>query len=557
MNSRPAPVGGLTWLGKLFSLLLILGLIGGGAYFFLRPDPPPPPPPPPPPNPNRAPPAIVCETRFEVPELDPPATAALKDGVGVVELSEYAGYAGLIAANGGLEPSENSFFFKRHGVKVKLTLSEEESWSALNSGRIAASATTVDVLAVYGKQFHVVVPAQIGFSRGADGVIVSGEIRRINALKGKLLTAGQFTESDFFIRYLAQEAGLSIGMVADVTSKTDPERLNLCYCNDAFTSGDLFLSELQAGRTRLAGCVTWDPKTTEVVQGSGGKARLLATNRNLLIVADVLIVNRGLAQQNPKFVQALVHGLLEGNRMVRESPDAHLQTVGKAFGWDAAKTRAELAKVHLSNLPESLAFFAGTIDAAGSYGRIYNSAVLAYGTELIKDPVDGDRFLDLQHLKGLEQSGEYKDQKMAIAPIRAAGGGPVENNPLLSKEIRFLFAPNSADLDVKSLENLKNLEAVRELLRVSPGSTLILRGHVDDALVEVYRKEGGEKKVREMALQAIDLSRRRAMEIRRLLIEKHGVDGSRVEFVGRGWLEPLGSDPEMNRRVEVQWFTLE
>ena len=88
-------------------------------------------------------------------------------------------------------------------------MSEEESWPALNSGKIAASATTADVLAIYGKQFQVTVPAQIGYSRGADGVVVRSDIKRINALKGKILATSQFTEADFFIRYLAQEAGLA------------------------------------------------------------------------------------------------------------------------------------------------------------------------------------------------------------------------------------------------------------------------------------------------------------------------------------------------------------
>ena len=124
-----------------------------------------------------------------------------------VELSEYAGYAGFIAANGGLAPNENSVFFKKYGFKVAIRLSEEESWPALNTGKMAASATTADVLAIYGKQFQMIVPAQIGYSRGADGVVVRSEIKRINDLKGKILATSQFTEADFFIRYLAQEAG--------------------------------------------------------------------------------------------------------------------------------------------------------------------------------------------------------------------------------------------------------------------------------------------------------------------------------------------------------------
>ena len=166
--------------------------------------------------------AELVETRTEVPRLKAAAAYEMKDNIVEIELSEYAGYAGLVAANGGLEPSENSIFFKKHGFKVKLTLSEEESWSSLNSGRLAASATTVDVLAVYGRQFQVAVPALIGYSRGADGVVVRSDIRKINDLKGKVLSSAQFTEADFFIRYLAQEASIGVNMLPDLRRNPPP-----------------------------------------------------------------------------------------------------------------------------------------------------------------------------------------------------------------------------------------------------------------------------------------------------------------------------------------------
>jgi NitT/TauT family transport system substrate-binding protein len=237
--------------------------------------------------------AELVETQFEVPSLAAPAAYQPKNGVVEIELSEYAGYAGLIVANGGLDPNETSPFFKNAGFKLKITLSEEESWSALNSGKMAASATTVDVLAVYGKQFQVVVPAQIGFSRGADGVVVRPEIKRINALKGRTLATSQFTEADFFIRYLAQEAGLGINMLRDLKSATDATKLNLVYCEDAFAAGDFFLRDVTGGGGQLAGCVTWAPKTSEIAEQSHGKAHILATNANLLIIADILVVNKG------------------------------------------------------------------------------------------------------------------------------------------------------------------------------------------------------------------------------------------------------------------------
>ncbi|MEA3208151.1 MAG: NitT/TauT family transport system substrate-binding protein [Chthoniobacter sp.] len=553
MSNEP----GLTPLGKILSVLIIAGLIGLGGYVVLLKSKTQAPKP----GEEAAAPGAtataVVEPQTETPRLPAAAAYVPKGNVVEIELSEYAGYAGLIAANGGLEPSEESFFFKKYGFKVQLRLSEAESWPALNSGKMAASATTADVLAAYGRQFQVVVPAQIGFSRGADGVVVTADIKRINALKGKVLATAQFTEADFFIRYLAQEAGLGVKMLRDLAAAPSPEAVNLVYCEDAFAAGDLFLEELKTGRNRLAGCVTWAPKTTDVVAQSAGKATLLTTNRNLLIVADILVVNRGFAEQQPKMVAGLVHGLMEGNRRVRDNSAAQLDVIAKAFKWDRAKTQHELEKVHLSNLPESLAFFSGAIDAAGSFGGIYQSAVYAYGKELIKDPADPARFLDLKHLQALEQGGEFASQQIAIAPIRTEGKPALEDNPLLSRDIRFFFEPNSARLDMTSTENLKNLDDIKRLLQVSPGSTILLRGHVDDTLVPQFRKQGGEAFVRKMALSAMELSRNRAAEVKQQVIAKYKIDPTRLETVGRGWEEPAGPDPEKNRRVEVQWFTVE
>jgi NitT/TauT family transport system substrate-binding protein len=547
-----------TTFGKLISILLVAGLIAMGVWLLL---------------PEFGQPSTtdqqaaqeaadaeepaVSEVQMQVPTLSPAAPFNYRDNIVPIEISEYAGYAGLIAANGGLEPSEGSLFFKNHGFKVRLTVSEEESWSALNEGKIAASVTTADVLAAYGRQLHAVVPAQIGFSRGADGLITRTDIKRINQLRGRTIASAQFTEVDFFIRYLAQEAGLAINAIGSLDATPHPERLNLIYTEDGFSAGDLFAADLKSGRNRLAGAVTWEPKVSEVVQASGGAAHVLTTNRNLLIVADVLIVHRGFAEQHPKVVEGLVQGLLEGNRMVRDRPDAHLDVIGRAFKWSRDDTKEELAKVHLSNLPENRAFFSGAIDAAGSFGGIYQSAVLAYGSDLIKDPPDASRFLDVRHLDTLDKSGIFKEQVVAIAPIRSGGTASVETDPLLTKDIRFLFEPNSANLDLSNQENLNNLEAIKRMLQVSPGSTMLLRGHVDNARVEDFRRQGGEAYVRTQALRAMELSKNRAAEIQRLLIERHKVEPKRLDIVGRGWEEPAGRDAAFNRRVEVQWFTIE
>jgi NitT/TauT family transport system substrate-binding protein len=491
------------------------------------------------------------------PVLEAAAPYAPKDKILEIDISEYAGYGGLIVANGGLEPNPESFFAKEYGFQVKLSVSESETWSKLNNGRLAATATTADALAVLGRQFDAVVPVQIGYSRGADMVVVDTGITSVNKLAGKRLAASQFNESEFFIRYLAQEAGVPVRVLRDLDATPPPGELGLVFYDDAFVACDAYAHEL-AGRTpRLNGCVGWTPRTDEVIEASNGRAKALVSNRNLLVIADVLTLNKEFAQKNPDMVRGLVHGVLEGNHLLRDAPDQHIGVVAKAFKWSDAEARDELSHVHLSNLPENRAFFSGTLDVAGSFGGIFQSSVLAYGS-VIRNPADPQRFVDTSALDALAKKGLYADQRIAIAPIRTAKQVSLENDPLLSKDIRFYFLPNSAALDREAKENGEYLDTIKRFLQVSPGSTVLLRGHVDNARVDEFRSQGGDELVRSMALQAMELSRQRATAVRDALLARHkDLQTARIEIVGRGWEEPVSKQSDLNRRVEVQWFTLE
>jgi NitT/TauT family transport system substrate-binding protein len=113
----------------------------------------------------------------------------------------------------------------------------------------------------------------------------------------------------------------------------------------------------------------------------------------------------------------------------------------------------------------------------------------------------------------------------------------------------------SAVLDTSNADNLKSLGALKRMLQISPGSTILLRGHVDNSNVAEFKKQGNDF-LRTMSIKAMDLSKQRATEIKRLLVEREKVEPARIEVVGRGWEEPLATTDE-SRRVEAQWFTLE
>ena len=557
--------------GNLITLVLLLGIVGLGAWLWLgkKADPKPeaqaqttgttagqPQ------NPGIAAPEGDAPAPIEpvvgTPTLEAANAFVPKDNTLRIDISEYAGYGGLIVANGGLDANENSVFAKQFGFKVQISVSEDETWSALNNGKLAATATTADALAVLGRQFDAVVPVQIGYSRGADMVVVDKGIASVNALAGKTLAASQFNESEFFIRYLAQEAGLRVTILRDLDSRPKSDALGLVFYEDAFQACDAYQHDLAAGVHRLNGCVGWTPKTDEVVEASRGAAKVLVSNRNLLVIADVLAVNKGFAKANPKMVEGLVYGILEGNRRLRDNQAENLAVVAKAFKWSEDDAREELSHVHLANAPENRAFFGGTIDSAGSFGGIFQSSILAYGS-LIKNPADPARFIDTAALDLVARRSPFSEQKIAIAPIRTATQSALEGDPLLSKDIRFFFEPNSANLDRAAAQNQEYLQTIKRFLQVSPGSTVVLRGHVDNARIDEFRQSGGDQLVQSMALKAMELSRQRALAVSEALLAKYPeIDKSRVEAVGRGWEEPTQStDAAQNRRVEVQWFTIE
>jgi NitT/TauT family transport system substrate-binding protein len=250
---------------------------------------------------------------------------------------------------------------------------------------------------------------------------------------------------------------------------------------------------------------------------------------------------------------------MEGNARLRKEPAACLPIIQTAFKWKPEEAKEQIASVHYANLPENLAFFQGSLDQAGSYTGIWQAAVTAYGREIIKSEVDPTRFLDLGPLKELESSGRFKDQVIAIAPINKGGKSAIEGDPLLSKDIRFFFQPNSAQLDEGNSKNDEYLDVMRTWLSVAPGSQLLLRGHVDPGQIETFRRQGGKELVDRMALQAKELSRQRAQAVKQALLKRFpNIEAVRLETVGLGWDEPAdAARGDFNRRVEARWFTLE
>ena len=359
---------------------------------------------------------------------------------------------------------------------------------------MAASVTTVDVLAAYGKQLHAVVPAQIGFSRGADGIVVRSDIKRINQLKGKTIATAQFTEVDFFIRYLAQEAGLPINTLGSLDATPHPDRLNLVYTEDGFGAGDLFLERAQVGqeparRLRDVGAQGVGSRRRQRRQGARARDQpqpahhRRRAHRAPRVRAGAPEDRRG-ARARPARRQP------HGPRPARPVPRRHRPVRSSGA---ATTRRASSPTCTCRTCPRTSRSSRGRSTRPGASTASISrpsSPTAATSSRIRRTP---SRFANLaalqthreeRHLQGAE--GRHRAD-----PHRAAAGR--------SKPIRCSARTSGSSSrrtrrrsTWRTRRTSRTSRRSRRLVQVSPGSTLLLRGHVDNALVDEFRQQGGE-----------------------------------------------------------------
>ncbi len=87
----------------------------------------------------------------------------------------------------------------------------------------------------------------------------------------------------------------------------------------------------------------------------------------------------------------------------------------------------------------------------------------------------------------------------------------------------------------------KDLQSIANLLKYRPNLTITIEGHTDNVGNDDYNQK---------------LSEKRANSIRQYLIDKFGIDGSRLTAVGYGASKPIASNDteegrQINRRVQA------
>jgi NitT/TauT family transport system substrate-binding protein len=564
MTDQPAR---LTLLGKVISIVLIVGLLGFGGYLVMKRS-----------SGGKifqgGKPTESAET--EAPDLTDVTTVKeykyipadklpavkgvsqyrwdAKEKILRFSYNVWAGWLPVIAANGGTKPNTDSIFYKRYGFRVEMVLMDDPvaARDAFAAGEVHTLWGTADMMVLLAPELvkdtrtAPRIMQQIDWSSGGDGIVVRRSIKSASDLRNKTVALAQNSPSEYYLTSLLLSAGLR------------PSDLKLRYTATAFEAAYAFVAD-----KRVDACVSWAPDIYRIPERVAGTRVLSSTSDANKLIADVYAVRADFARDHPDVVEGLVSGIFEGMDLVKQSPEQAAKWMADAFGMKQEDVMSMRNDAHLTNFAENVQFFLNSSNPT-NFERTWKNASYIY-TELgrISSPIPFDQVMDFSVLQKLQKAGAFahqKDESVAAFTPSNFRKVPAES-PILTQTIRINFYPNSSNPYEPARDEFGNavsgklydpnveatLEQVARLSGQFARAVILIEGHADSSM------RG------RIPVQAVrELSMARADAIRRALVEKFKFDPNKFSIQGKGWDVPADpNDPNnqaLNRRVEISVF---
>ncbi len=487
-----------------------------------------------------------------------------KDGKLVVEfpINVWPGWAPIIVANAGMEPNDQSVFFKKHGFYVRLSIVDDpvKARDLFASGQSHILWGTLDMIALFAPELAKdtrtvpVVCQQIDWSAGGDGVVARGDIRSINDFRmtggrHKKVVLAQNSPSHYLIMSLLVDAGI------------DPGDIDFKWAADAPSAAKIFVQD-----SSYDAFVGWSPDIYVVTDKLKGTRLVVTTGTANHLIADVWAVRNDFYRDHPEIVSGLVQGIFEGMDQVRKDPKNAARALamayklpeedcGKMIGSDGGIAEGD---AHLTNYRENSKFFLDPFNPA-NFEVVWNSASTIYkslGT--IATTVPANRVKASSVLSAMsEVYKEVRDLSQptfkpdALTKLSAEAG----TGQVLTKAVMISFEPNLSTLNTNYDSSIPaTLEEIGKLAGRFGNAYIIIEGNTDASRKGIVPAD-----------LVRTLSYDRADAVRKAIMDKYKFDPNKFKVVGNGWDNPLAgmtdpSNPEhnkKNRRVEVKVFPLE
>lgn len=293
---------------------------------------------------------------------------------------------GPFAGFGPLYLAQEKGFFKEAGIDAELIVLTglAERNSALKAGRIDALAAPVDYFVLSaGNNLTATIVMAIDESNGADGIVATSNIRTVADLRGKRVAFQRGLPSEFFLRALLQQNGLTLKDVNPVDMETAQ-------------AGAAFISK------QVDAAVVWEPWLTKASQE--GHGHILASSKDYPnLIVDCLAFNQGVVSRSPQDVQSIVNAVLRAVSYAKAHPQEANAIMAPNFQVDAAKFGTILQGINFCDLRRNREYF-GTEQSPGPILKVAERASAIWQQAgVISSPVKPQEIITAEFLNKAQE----------------------------------------------------------------------------------------------------------------------------------------------------------
>jgi NitT/TauT family transport system substrate-binding protein len=488
----------------------------------------------------------------------------MKNGKMVVQfpINVWPGWAPIIVANNGMEPNDDSWFYKHCGFYVKLAIVDDpiKARDLFASGHSHVLWGTLDMIALFAPTLSAdsrtvpIVAQQVDWSQGGDGIVVRGNIRSINDFRPingvrKKVVLAQNSPSHYFFMSVLLDANI------------DPANIDFKWAADAPSAAKIFVQD-----NTFDAFVGWSPDIYTVSDGVPGTRIVLSSASANHALADVWAVRNDFYRDNPEVVKNLVRGIFAGMDMVRKDPANAAAILSQAFSIPVDDCKNMIGKdggittgdAHLTNYRENSELFLDPLNPS-SFENVFDKASTIY-----KSLGAIDTTVEPGKVKGgviiASLAAEYKDVVDLSQPTFKPGSlfknAEATTSEILTKSVIIKFEPNSDVLNTAYDLNIPGvLTEIGKMAGTFGNAYIVIEGNTD-----------GSKKGLVPADLVKQLSYDRANAVKKEILAKYPkFNPDKFKVIGNGWDNPLPglSDATVqdnnakNRRVEVKIYPLE
>lgn len=248
------------------------------------------------------------------------------------------------------------------------TVARNNAWM---SGKLDMVINTLDVIPLENAQgMQGKVFMTTAYSAGADGIIATRAIKKVEDLKGKRVVTTRGQPSHFLLYRVLHDHGMTLNDIVP------------SYVDDPAQAAQAFIS----GNADAA--VVFEPYMSNGVKAVDGAHILMDTKNDSMDITDSVRVSDDFLKRHSGVVAEFAQDWQKSIEYVNKNPEESAKIMGKAFGVPAEDMLNTLHGIRLATPESNIEFFCTDTPKAAA---IYNDAASFWLTEKIikKAPVAG------------------------------------------------------------------------------------------------------------------------------------------------------------------------